>query len=213
MRKLLFYFIFIICSSSIIHCQIIKSFGPRVGLTYSDISTDFFPETYSGKTGLNFGLSSEMFPKGMFSLILELNYLQKGFNEEMVELNDLGEKIKDVKAENKLYYLSVPLHAKFRFEHPLNPYLSIGPRFDYLLNKENGVFHFSQGKFKSELLNYYKDFAYGASGAIGIEIQELLSQTIVLEFRYNMDFNNSVDENNRLKIKNRSIDFWLGLNF
>jgi hypothetical protein len=195
-----------------LNAQVIKTFGPKISFTNSSLETDFFPESFSSRSAFNFGFSTEFFPTDYFSINVAINYVQKGFIEKSIETNDVGKKIKDVNAENKLFYISVPLLAKFMYKNNISPFISLGPRFDYLVSKENGVFNYTNVSIKSEMLDFYDNFTYGASGSIGIEIPDLIPTVITLEISYNLDFKDS-SNNTNIELKNRSFDIWIGFMF
>ena len=102
--------------------------------------------------------------------------------------------------------------AKFRYQSNISPYISLGPRLDFLVSKENGVYNFSSVSVKSEMLNFYNDFTYGASASVGTEITDLIPAVITVEARYNLDFNDS-SNNSNIELKNKSFDIWLGFLF
>lgn len=188
--------------------------GFKIAYTSSGIYHDQIDDFASRRNGFNIALFYEI---GMFkflSLIPHIEYAQKGFVEKQVETNDIGEFIQNVEANTRLDYLSIPLLIKIKYPKiKPEPYLVIGPRFDYLIKKRNGVFHFTQVDFKSQFADYLDEFVFGGSFGAGFQLAKIARFNTFLNFRYNFDFSDSVSKIEVITTKNNSYDIGLVISF
>jgi hypothetical protein len=124
--------------------------------------------------GYTAGLFAELFKLQKFSTVVEINFEQKGGNDK--QIHPVVES-----HYSTLLVLSVPVLAKFTFpsnSHVL-PYISLGPRADFLLSKEEGW-----------EVNVYKNINpvnFGMSVSTGAEIPLSKKASILLEAVYSPD--------------------------
>jgi hypothetical protein len=173
---------------------LLKSWGLKVGVTSSEVSIQ--PKLFdtNRRTGIIAGIFAEWINSPYFSIITEFDYLQRGFIEEMAEMNNNGDFIQQVEASTRLDYISIPFCAKIQL--PLNgikPYITAGPRIDFLFNRSKGVFRFRSATIRSELASYYSSQNAGGTIGLGIETNQLLALPVFLEIRYGFDISNSFE--------------------
>jgi hypothetical protein len=192
--------------------QFLDNKGVKIAYTSSNISHSIFDDFSSSRSGFNAGLFVEFGKFKLLSFVTNIEYAQKGFIEEQVETGEDGpEPIKNVEANTRLDYLSIPLFLKVRYpDSKYEPYVILGPRFDHLFNKKNGVYKFTKVDFKSESANYFDKNIFGSSFGVGFNLPKFSRLNTFVEFRYNVDFSDSYSSIKTVTVKNRSYDFWLG---
>ena len=77
-----------------------------------------------------------------------------------------------------------------------------GPRYDILLSKKGDGYDVVIDKFRSS--------EFGATFGVGVELTSILPRSVLAEFRYNPSFTDAFN-NNFLTVRNRSLDFLLGV--
>jgi len=73
---------------------------------------------------------------------------------------------------------------------------------DFLLSKK--------GEGYDAVINKFKTTGFGATLGVGVEVTSLLPISLLAEFRYNPSFDDAFS-NSFLTVKNRSLDFLLGV--
>jgi hypothetical protein len=92
------------------------------------------------------------------------------------------------------------------------PYAIAGPRFDFLVNRKTEVSYNDVSlDLEVSLANGFNDRAVGGTVGFGMTANAL-SLPLLLEARYNFDFNDNVDSE-FLTAKNNAVDLWLGIAF
>ena len=165
--------------------------------------TDFEP---GSRWGLNVGIFSEFFNLLYFSLVTELNYVQKGMKEDIpvtttTNPDGTGEYIT---WDTRVDYINVSTLGKLRLNFSLiNPYILVGPKIDLEINQENslGSADVVEDNFETTM--------YGAKLGCGVEI-ELSSFSILAEVIYDYNFND-LFKNENLTVTTSSVDFRLGI--
>lgn len=199
--------------------QSIKNNGIKLGYTSSGIYGTFSENTYnltSRRNCYHAALFIEYCNYSFFSLVSQIEYAQKGFIEKQAETDETGQFIQDVKANTRLDYVSIPLFVKIKYSKiKLNPYVIFGPRFDYLVNRRNGIFKFSKIDFNSQFADYLNinKSVFGSSIGMGFNLPKISLFESFLELRYNHDFTDSFFINEENTVRNNSFDLWLGISF
>ena len=143
-----------------------------------------------------------------------MQYSQKGFNEKWTETNENGI-VKEGLAKTKLDYISLIFSIKLKYDNPiLIPYLSVGPRIDFLLNEENGIIDLTTGSIKSFWSDKFSKWSYGATVSIGLNYKLTNDLELMLESSYNPDFSDLLRNsslNNYMKMKNNTFDIAIGI--
>ena len=188
--------------------------GFKFAYTSSGVHHDKIDDFASRRNGFSLGLFYELGIYKFLSFMAYVEYAQKGFVEEQVETNELGDFIQNVDANTRLDYLSVPLLIKFKYSRiKPEPYFLFGPRIDYLMNKRNGVFHFTEVDFKSQFADHLDKFIIGGSLGAGFRLPKIYRLNTFLEFRYNFDYSDSYSKIEEITVKNNSYDVGLLIAF
>lgn len=185
-----------------LNAQQIRTWGVKAAVTSADQDFDYTQlddlKTHR-RVGFNVGLFAEWFDNNLFSLLTQLEYAQRGMGQDSF-----------VRFPGTLYsrvdYLSVSIIGKFAASYAVvRPFVLVGPRIDFLLGyKSDEPFRIVYDDFKSIVI--------GGTVGIGLESSELLSQTIIAEFRYNFDVSYAY-KTDLLTVKNNAFDIWLGVAF
>ncbi len=197
MRKLIFLSVIIFISSS--YSQTIKGYGIKAGGTLSIQENEMVPGklfTSDDYVGFNVGAFAELFDVPVFSLVTEMNYIQKGFKGN---LSDMYYR-RILSWKEKIHYLNVSLLAKTRLESEIfSIYLLLGPRVDFKLGESNNSAESPGFDFK----NYLMGLKIGLGAEINLSVTRMLT-----EFIYDYGFE---DVDNKKNIKFNSFDFRIGV--
>jgi hypothetical protein len=200
MKKLLIL-LFIFSIVSINHAQEFRGMGLKVGATLTSQEWDYSLGSIDpdNRMGFNIGVFAEFFDLQFFSVVGEVNYVQKGLTnlEGIVAETLLG-------GDVRLNYLNLAALAKLRFNYVVfSPYIVAGPKIDIELNREAAIENLVVSNFSKERV--------GFKLGIGTEL-DLKSVILLAEFLYDADFNELYNENN-LVIDSKSYDFRIGILF
>lgn len=210
MKSKIYFLVLFLSAPLILHSQVSDRFGAKIAITTSKITNTVFGDYYNRRIGFNLGIFGEKSITNFFALIASLEYNQKGYIVEMIETSEEGKEIQKVEANTRLDYLSVPVLAKFKYSKIcIEPFIAIGPRFEYLLNYKKGEFKFTNATVEHNLADNFDKFSYGGSIAGGISIPISIKFGLDLEFRYNYDFSDLLSKLNTIEYKNDSFDLWL----
>lgn len=141
MKKLLFIMFSFV---SILHSQLAIDYGIKIGGTISHQNWDYTPISAvqgfdpDNKLGFNAGIFAEFTTFPFITVVTELNYVQKGIQKEIVEasVENPDGNGKTVMWKLGINYINLSLLAKPEFDLGIvKPYLLVGPRLDYELNK------------------------------------------------------------------------------
>jgi len=192
--------------------QLIRGFGVKIGATianedwdYSYLPTDFEPDN---RWGLNLGVFTEFLNIPYFSLVTELNYVQKGMTEEFpvtttTNPDGTGEYIT---WDTRVDYLNLSALGKFRLDlSRFIPYILLGPKIDFEINQENSL------DWTNVVEENFNEVMYGFKIGIGSEV-ELGTFNLFAEILYDYNFN-ELYENENLIVTANSVDFRIGIMF
>jgi hypothetical protein len=204
-------FIVIILLSSTGVCGIsVEEYGFKSGVsitTQDFIYTSGFNLDLRYRRGLNVGIYFELLDVEPFSLLSEVHYIQKGMIDDVeIEVRDEnGRKMVTFSFNNRVDYLSIPILAKITSKtNYLSPYLSIGPRFDFLLG------------YKAEdadpIYESLKKIDIGGDIAIGTGIGLFSGENLLIEFRYSPDFTDAY-KTDLLRVRNQAFEILFGAGF
>lgn len=201
MKKLIIIFFMIAISTT--YSQIIQSYGIKVGATisrqeWSAIMPGGAPK--QDRLGMNIGAFAEFFNSPIFSLITEINYVQKGFKSTYLQIDE------DYEGSDswnlRIDYLNISLLAKAKIDvGDVRLYLFAGPRIDFELNKSSSISN-----------NVYYDFEKSLVGlkfGIGSEF-EISPIHLLAELVYDHNFGD-LDKRSNVEVKANSIDFRIGV--
>jgi hypothetical protein len=196
---------------------LIKGYGLKVGANSSNAS--LLPVKSAVKigterrTGVNAAFFLEWGGSSVISAITQVEYVQRGFKEEHEVTGENGpEPLQVVRANTRLDYVSLPILIKLQPPGLASaPYLILGPRVDFLVNREAGKFEFQIGTFESPWSKGFEDRAFGSVIGLGFSADKLLRLPLLVETRYNFDFTNNADLTELGRAKSNSFDVWLGI--
>jgi hypothetical protein len=215
MKKACFMFalIFVVSNSQ---AQIIRGYGLKVGTTISNQDWEYSNTSGLSKLsfdtdsrfGLNIGLFIELLDIPFISIVTEVNYIQKGMKKELpvTTVSQPAGTGEFVTWNTRVDYINISAFGKLRINAgPLTPYILLGPKIDFEINKTNSL-----GPVSVVEENFYKN-RFGLKVGIGTEIN-LLSFNVLAEFLYDADFN-ELYENETLKVNSNSFDLRIGIIF
>lgn len=192
--------------------QVLSPVGVKTAVTISRFNISNFYNFSKWRTGFNIAVYGEQEFSTFLSLVPHVGYVQKGYISEQVETNETGERIQKVRANTRLDYLTIPLFLKIAYPNPqVTPFLSLGPRVDYLAHYKKGQFNFTSGSITDDIADHLSPVVWGASISCGGQIPMAHNHSLSIELQYNIDLTNSAMVPIQYNIKNEAIDFWIGL--
>lgn len=196
---------------SILHSQFAIDYGIKIGGTVSYQNYDYTPISPvqefepDNKIGFNAGIFTEFNAFPFITLVAELNYVQKGIQKEIEKTtgeypDGTGEMVTWKLGIN---YLSLSLLAKPSFNLGIvEPYLLVGPRLDYELNKS---VDYDDASFYDE----FKKSRLGIKLGLGTEVK-IVSLKFLAEIVYDIDFS-ELYKNENVEITSGAFDFRIGV--
>ena len=211
----LFVLVCIVLIPDFSKAQILSKWGVKTAFTRSKFEVEQFSDFTSWRSGLNVALFGERIVNDFITVSTSLEYIQKGYVNEQVETDESGKEIQDVRANTRLDYLSLLPVFKIQFpKREISPFLTFGPRVDYLFHVSKGQFRFMHNiTVTDDFADFVESFVIGSSLSGGVQMPVFEKLRISLEFRYNIDFTDSAKEPVQYLIKNKAYDIWLGLAF
>lgn len=184
--------------------QTVSGFGIKGGVGLADQNfayRDGFANEFKHRTGFDAGFYVQWLKKSSFNILTEFHYLQKGMKSEQILTGQDGpEPLGSFLVENRVDYLSVPILAKVSLrETTLQPYLVVGPGFDFLLSYDSDFFKAVYEKFS----------AVDVTANIGVGLQ---SGQLLFEARFSQGIRNAY-QTESLQVKNRTFTALVGLTF
>ena len=226
MRILILSFLLLFTSPIHVNSQIVNGCGFKVGLTSSnqlfDYSENFVldDETYDYRYGLNLGLFAELFNVQYFSLIIDLSYNQKGMTDNTiatyVDTTSMGYSSRKLSLDRRLDYFTISTNIRTRYDfNNFSPYILTGFRYDIFLEMKIEKLFNGTGINKiapDDFWENYKGNTFGYNIGIGIEIKNLVTFPIILEWVYNHDLS-KIKFHENLEIQNISSELKIGMKF
>ena len=191
------------------NAQLLNSVGAKGAFSWTkqDFNFTTFDPHFESITAFGAALFAEWL-EGMFSLVTQCEYAQRGMRVRYVKTGPTGpEPLGYFFRYNRVNYISIPVLAKVRIlDHAICPFVLAGPRIDFMLQyrSDNNEFNVIYDKFEK--------VTYGVTAGAGVELTVFQNLPILLEGRYNLDLKDSFAVQN-LRVRNRSIDIWLGIAF
>jgi len=197
-----------------------KNLGIKTGINLSntDLKLNSSSAETINRTGFNITLFYSFFKFKNASISTEMGYSQKGYKNKILLTNELGETIGVEFINNKLDYFDLSLIGKVFLETTsINPYLSAGPVIGIYAGHNTSLTVSGYDGIISqnnEMLGNMKRTTFGIKFGAGVEIKKVISNSsIIVETRYNRDLSNSKDNDISSELKNRLIEFNLGIQF
>ncbi|MCK9451080.1 MAG: PorT family protein [Bacteroidales bacterium] len=217
MKKIMLLILLIVSSiAQKSNAQLLKDVGIKTGICFSNqnwtykISDRTYEKDY--RTSLNLALSLEWFDNEIITLVTDVRYIQKGFQEEKI----VREPRDPEHGRYKMYktrfdYLTFSPQLKVRKEiNKVIPYVYIGPRIDYYLSYESDY-------DLSPLENDFKRIIVGLNYGLGISYR-IKDIGISVEFTHFYDFTDVLNTQTNANmtgiiIKNNAYAIDLGINY
>jgi hypothetical protein len=206
------------------HAQLLKGFGVKVGANSSSTSFAFIAPNekpvkldHGRRIGLNAAVFAEWLKAPAFSLVTQVEYARRGFVQVFDPSSALSIEPGASRAEaaSRLDYVSLPLLFKARLQNSKPaPYIVVGPRIDWLVGHEDYRWK-SEGKDQGAappVTDSFEMRTWGATAGLGLSPIALRGAALLVEARYNLDFNDSIAEE-ALRAKNNAVEVWLGVVF
>lgn len=206
--------------------QFFPKFGFKGGMSNSTQNADFtndsaeilYEQSVKYRAGYTFGVFADVLWYKYITVGTGLDFFQKGFKVELIEITEQGELGPAYIVINQ-NYLIWNAYAKISPPglEPVHPYLVIAPRLDFFLGYKGYTSDFES--FPNEeidgedyVLERYSKVSPSISFGAGVEIDRIIPYSILVEFMYVPDLFNQFDENGA-KFKNTSFSISAGLKF
>lgn len=198
------------------HAQLLKDIGIKTGISFSNqnwtykVSDRTLKKDY--RTSLNLALSLEWFDSEVITLVTDVRYIQKGFQEKKIVREPRDPQHGRYKLfKTRFDYLTFSPQLKVRKEiNKVIPYIYIGPRIDYYLTYQSD-FDFSR------IENDFKKILFGLNYGLGIAYR-IKDIGISLEYTHFYDFTDAIhtqttENTTEIMIKNNAYAIDLGINY
>lgn len=184
----------------------ITEYGLKVGLVSANQDFNYeyeFDMESEFIMGGCLGLYYEWFEIKGFRLLTELNWVQKGMKDSIMEIDSVGNFLGEEEYTHRLNYLSVPVLVKLFLENDiLTPFLNLGIRFDFLMSYNSEIY--------TSLYDEFSGYVIGADLGIGFQKKLIKDRNLSLEIRYSMDLTDSYS-GDYLTIKNSATQIIFGI--
>ena len=216
--KTLFFISVLLLLSNVSFSQL-KNFGIKGGLNLSNAELDYTGYNFQRdfKTGFNIYLTYDVLNFKNVIISGEAGYSQKGYNNEISVTNEFGENEGSYTFYNRLNYIDINAVAEFILRNKsVSPYFSIGPVLSiytgYKVSASGGKDSLYQN-YEDPLFEKLKSPVLGLITGAGVEINNVIPQTIITEVRYNFDLTNSFNNGFLNYQRNYLWQFNLGVKF
>lgn len=193
--------------------------GAKGGVTMSTVS--FSPEVHKKMTqGVTMGVAARYTEEKYFGLIAEINFTQRGWEEDFTE-----DEAPQFTYKRTLNYVSIPLLTHIYFgSKKFRGFVNLGPEVSFMLSSSidanfdyknyASIPDFPQGYRNNEQLSKEIDrkFDYGIAGGAGMELIIKRRHSIMLEGRYYFGLGNIFNDSKRdyfAASRNQSIEVTL----
>jgi hypothetical protein len=197
----------------------LKNLGIKGGLNLSNAELDyskFGDVNYDSKTGFNVYLFYDFFNFKNVIISGEAGYNQKGFNQTVNAspggvLPDLNYTL-----YNRLGYFDFNAIAQFILPgNSVSPYLSLGPVLSIKTSSSSSITGSDYDTLilsgANDLFDDLKSPVLGIMGGLGIQINKVIPQTLIIEVRYNADLTNSFKNSGLNYVRNYLWQFNIGI--
>jgi hypothetical protein len=207
--------------SASVQAQVLNSVGVKGGINFSASAIKFGADDMptsemetQRRTGWQAALFAEWLKMSVVSIVTQVEYAQRGYAEELpVTGENSPEPVDVLNLKTRLDYVSVPILLKLQTSNAgIKPYALAGPRFDFLVNRKPDYYEGGQLDLEVALADFFNDRAVGGTVGLGMT-GKAFSLPLLVEARYNFDFNDNADSNQFLEVKNNAFDVWLGFTF
>jgi len=204
MKTLFTLMLIVLTLSSATHSQVLRGYGIKAGVTVADQDWHYpFNWDPDNRTGFNAGVFAEFLNHPFFSVVTELNYVQKGMMQEvLITTEEYPEGTKYMTWENRIDYLNVSALAKLRLNYGIvKPYLLAGPKIDFEIGKHLMPYENVPKRFPASI--------YGFKVGLGTELN-LMGINFLAEFVYDSDLKD-LYKSEFLTVNSKSYEMRLGI--
>jgi hypothetical protein len=204
-NRIVFTIIVAFFSLTVSHAQLLRGYGFKVGAVASSQNWDTQDYTMTNDYRWDVDVSAylELIDVPVFSLVTELQYSRRGSILNVILTEEANRPYYSFFVD-RYDYLCIPILAKIRFSTSfIDPYLIVGPRFDFLLSTH-------QDKFADNRHMTMASSEHGLTVGIGAELKPLYIPVLLLEIRYNSAFTDSFADR-YFRIRSHSFDCLLGV--
>lgn len=192
-------------------------YGLKAGPSLTNIASSFPQENLDPSYGWRKGFSvlgiGEWGATSHLSLVTEMGYVQRGYENTIEARNEVGESLGTITETTSFGYASGAVLGKGRRPGSVTPYAVLGPRIDVLLHSS---FHtprkISGGTSENIVTRNYDTVTVGGTIGVGVETRRLFPGRAFVEMRYGTDVTDSLSSAPR-EIRNRTIDLLIGITF
>ena len=204
-----------------LQAQVIAGYGFKAGVNSSTADIEYLAifeqMQFEGgrRTGFHAAFFIESFKHQAFSLLAQMEYAQRGFVEGQALTGPDGpEPLGTILTTSRLDYISVPLLIKLQSRNTsINPFITFGPRLDFLINREPGKIFSDEGNYvPTPFADFFKDRAWGGAVSLGLATNKIVALPLLFEVRYNFDFTDNIAAE-IYDAKKSALDIWLGMAF
>lgn len=176
----------------------LRGYGLKAGLVSSGVYTspeDLYPGQ-DRRYGFGVVAYTEWFGASSFSAVTEAGYVQRGYHESLFEISRPSGEAVQSEATSRLEYASVSVLAKVRHfgEEKATGYALVGPRLEVLVHRDAGTLRTSDETYQSRIADNYDRWTVGGTIGLGIEVEDMLPETILLDAYYDFDLTNSLSK-------------------
>lgn len=208
MKKALVVLFCLLLSASV-QAQLIRSYGIKLGGTASYQKWEYSPSSPVNlsdpgtKNGLNIGGFVEFLQIPVFSVVAEVNYIERGMQRDVAGTSITSPDGTGGTGGTKtwtlgLNYLNISLLGKARMDGIIcTPYLIAGPKVDLEISKSDDL--------NTTFSNDFSKTRFGFKAGVGTEIK-LFGINFLAEVLWNADLGN-LYEGGMLKITTSAVDF------
>lgn len=197
----------------------LKNIGIKGGLNLSNAQLDytkFGDLDKDSKTGFNIYLFYDILNFKNVIISGEVGYNQKGFNQTISTTSQTGLPVLNYTLYNRLGYFDINAIAQFIIPGTsVSPYISIGPVLSIKTSNSTST---SGSEYDSLIIpsanilfDQLKSPVLGIIGGMGIQINKVIPQTLIIEVRYNADLTNSYGGSQLNYVRNYLWQFNLGI--
>ncbi len=181
----------------------LRTFGVKVARVGSMVETD--PDGTEPYRSTQYGFSghvfAEWFGKSFFSVVTEVGYVQRGYQETQTyavlraDNNPAPPFAPEVnQQDSKLDYLSGGVLFKLRHSGYRNAvaYIQAGPRLEVLVRREPGMLTYQGGDLPSPLAEHFDSWLAGGTLGVGLELNKVFPLPLLIAADYDYDLTNSL---------------------
>jgi hypothetical protein len=204
MKKLLIVVFITLFIPFLASAQIYKGFGVKIGTSVANIQSNYFYLTTNYKIGLSCGVFKETKIFDELSFVVGVNYAQKGFRLEILEMDEFGKYLGISYEHQNINFLNAELNLKYGDNNEkFSSYFFAGLRADFLISHN---VTYKGNDLPYDLISFDKSKSFGGIFGVGISFKPSKLYSVFIEGAYSPDFTNLIE---RHDIYNSNYDYWV----